>query len=105
MAERLMRLGHTSVYMQRLARALTELSVAFERHAAGAPFIVPESCNEFIEINRLILSMQLKRNASASHVTHPLTQGQPTQREASKQYSTTQSLVDNTHTQFPNTPC
>ena len=103
MAERLMRLGQTSVYMQRLARALTELSVAFERHAAGAPFIVPESCNEFIEINRLILSMHLKRNASASHVTHPLTQGQATQREASRQHPTTQSLADNTHRQFPNT--
>src|SRR5258708_9179708 len=102
MAERLMRLGHTSVYMQRLARALTELSVAFERHAAGAPFIVPESCNEFIEINRLILSMHLKRNASASHVTHPLTQVQATQREAATPHPTTQALLDNTPHQFPN---
>src|SRR5260221_508580 len=94
MAERLMRLGQTSVYMQRLTRALSELSVAFERKAAGAPFIVPESCNEFIEINRLILSMHLKNNASAStreHVTHPLTHGQATQRPVSIQHSVSQS--------------
>ena len=98
MAERLMRLGHTSVYMQRLIRALTELSVAFERKAAGAPFIVPESCNEFIEINRLLLSMHLKNNAPAStrgHVTHPLTQGQATQRPVPIQHPVSQSLVNN----------
>src|SRR5260221_2394039 len=45
MAERLMRLGQTSVYMQRLVRALTELSVAFERKGAGAPLVVPEFVN------------------------------------------------------------
>src|SRR5712692_7781134 len=95
MAERLMRLGHTSVYMQRLIRALTELSVAFERKAAGAPFIVPESCNEFIEINRLLLSMHLKNNAPVSHVTHPLTQGQATQRPVPIQHPVSQSLVNN----------
>ena len=95
MAERLMRLGHTSVYMQRLTRALTELSVAFERKAAGAPFVVPESCNEFIEINRLLLSMHLKSNSPASHVTHPLTQGQATQRPVPIQHPVSQSLVNN----------
>src|SRR6266851_3289321 len=95
MAERLMRLGQTSIYMQRLMRALTELSVAFERKAAGAPFIVPESCNEFIEINRLLLSMHLKNNAPVSHVTHPLTQGQATQRPVPIQHPVSQSLVNN----------
>jgi len=74
---------------------LTELSVAFERKAAGAPFIVPESCNEFIEINRLLLSMHLKNNAPASHVTHPLTQGQATQRPVPIQHPVSQSLVNN----------
>ena len=60
MAERLMRLGQTNVYMHRLMEALGELSMAFERHAKGAPFIIPRSCNEFIEINRLLISMHLK---------------------------------------------
>ena len=60
MAERLMRLGQTNVYMHRLLEALGELSMAFERHAKGAPFIIPRSCNEFLEINRLLISMRLK---------------------------------------------
>lgn len=60
MAERLMRLGQTNVYMHRLLEAMGELSMAFERHAKGAPFTIPSSCNEFIEINRLLISMRLK---------------------------------------------
>ncbi|HYB02479.1 MAG TPA: hypothetical protein VED37_19800 [Ktedonobacteraceae bacterium] len=65
MAERLMRLGQTNVYMHRLLEALGELSMAFERHAKGAPFIIPRSSNEFIEINRLLISMRLKGTSSA----------------------------------------
>ncbi len=64
MAERLMRLGQANIYIQRLMRALGELSVAFERKAAGAPFVIPETCNEFVEINRLLLSMRVKGNAA-----------------------------------------
>jgi len=75
MAERLMRLGQTSVSMQRLMRALGELSIAFERRAAGAPFIVPESCNEFIEINRLLTSMHLKATPVTSPITPPCRTG------------------------------
>ncbi len=66
MAERLMRLGQTNAYMQRLTRSLRELTVAFERQAAGEPFIVPQSCDEFSEINRLLLSMHLMRRNPAS---------------------------------------
>ena len=65
MAERLMRLGQTNVYMHRLLEALSELSMAFERHAKGAPFIIPRSCNEFIEINRLLISMRLTGTSTA----------------------------------------
>lgn len=72
MAERLMRLGRTNIYMQRLTRALSDLSIAFERYAAGAPFAVPESCNEFMEINRLLLSMHVKGKGVTPTITHPL---------------------------------
>jgi hypothetical protein len=65
MAERLMRLGQTNVYMHHLLEALGELSIAFERHAKGAPFVIPRSCNEFIEINRLLISMRLKGATTA----------------------------------------
>src|SRR6266567_1568305 len=100
MAERLMRLGQTSVYMQRLMRALGELSIAFERRAAGAPFIVPESCNEFIEINRLLTSMHLKSNATTLPNTHPLTNRHATQRPAAMQSPVTQSFTNDA----PNMP-
>jgi hypothetical protein len=72
MADRLMRLGQTNMYMHHLMRAMDELSQAFDRQAAGAPFVVPESCNEFIEINRLLLSMRIKRNPTPISSTHPL---------------------------------
>jgi hypothetical protein len=75
MADRLMRLGQMNVYMQRLVRALGDLSIAFERSAAGAPFIAPTSCAEFVEINRLLLSMRVKRNPAAT--SHPLTPPPP----------------------------
>jgi hypothetical protein len=73
MAERLTRLGQTNIYMHHLLRALDELSRAFERQAAGAPFVVPDSCNEFIEINRLLLSMRVRRNSTSLFTANPLT--------------------------------
>src|SRR5258708_8715891 len=91
MAERLMCLGQTSVYMQRLMRALGELSTAFERRAAGAPFIVPESCSEFIEINRLLTSMHLKATPATSPITPPVSNRHLTQPEASMQHPETPS--------------
>jgi hypothetical protein len=69
MAERLMRLGQTNVYMHRLMEALGDLSIAFERHAAGAPFVAPASCNDFLEINRLLISMRLKGIPTALSTT------------------------------------
>lgn len=60
MADRLMRLGQADVYSQRLGRALAELSLAIERYRNGAPFIAPLSCNDFAEINHLLLAMGLK---------------------------------------------
>jgi hypothetical protein len=77
MADRLMRLGQMNVYMQRLVRALGDLSIAFERSAAGAPFIAPTSCAEFVEINRLLLSMRVKGNPATSVMSHPLTPPPP----------------------------
>jgi hypothetical protein len=59
MAERLMRLGQSSAYAQRLMRSLGELSVVLERAAAGSPLTVPASCNEFLEINRLLVALRL----------------------------------------------
>jgi hypothetical protein len=60
MADRLMRLEQADTYSQRSGRALAELSLAIERYRNGAPFIAPLSCNDFTEINHLLLAMGLK---------------------------------------------
>ena len=72
MAERLTRLGQMNVYTQRLMRALSDFCQALERSPAGAPLIVPASCNEFTEINRIILSLQSKGSLNALPSTNPL---------------------------------
>lgn len=74
MAERLMRLGQMNAYTQRLMRALSDFCLAMERSPAGAPLIVPASCNEFTEINRIILSLQSKGGMITLPATNPLAQ-------------------------------
>ena len=65
MAERLMRLEQSDIYAQRLSRALSDLSNAVERYRMGGPFIVPTSCNDFAEINHLLLVMGFKQNTDS----------------------------------------
>ena len=72
MAERLMRLGQSSIYTQRLMRSLGELSLALERAAAGAPLTVPPSCSEFTEINRLLVVLRIN-NKNVMPVYNPVT--------------------------------
>ena len=96
MAERLMRLGQTNVYMHRLTKALGDLSIAFERHAAGAPFVVPVSCNEFIEINRLLISLRIRASATALPITHQSMRTHISQRSAPTHRPETQPLEHNT---------
>src|SRR6266699_5606206 len=59
MAERLMRLGQTSVYMQRLSQGMTELNTALERYIRGAQLTIPESCQQITEIHRLLALLRL----------------------------------------------
>ena len=75
MAERLTRLGQVNIYTQRLMRALGDFCVALERNPSGTPLVVPTTCSEFTEINRIILSMQSK----GSLFTAPSTNGLPHQ--------------------------
>ncbi|HLQ11489.1 MAG TPA: hypothetical protein VK134_07790 [Ktedonobacteraceae bacterium] len=72
MAERLMRLGQSSLYTQRLMRSLGELCMALERAAAGGQFVVPASCNEFLEINRLLVALRIN-NMNIMPVFNPVT--------------------------------
>lgn len=72
MAERLTRLGQINQYTQRLMRALGDFCTALERSPAGTPLLVPSSCNEFTEINRIILSLQSKGSLTALPSTNPL---------------------------------
>lgn len=60
MAERLQRLGHTEEYAQAQARALNDLTIAFERYKAGKVFQLPPSCNAFPAIKRLLTAASMK---------------------------------------------
>ena len=68
MADRLMRLEQSEVYVQRLSKALAELSIAIDRYRLGGPFILPASANEFAEVNSLLIAMGLKANVDATPV-------------------------------------
>jgi hypothetical protein len=67
MAERLSRLGQVTNYGQRIMRALSDLSIAFERHAPGVPFSIPESCRDLTEINRLLVALRVKGTGPQPH--------------------------------------
>ncbi len=104
LAERLMRLGQMNVYIHRLLRALNELSLAFERQAAGVPFVVPESCNDFIEINRLLLSMRPKGSPTPLPIIHPLTPAPAASLSGAMQSPVTEPIVHNTPAVLPAIP-
>lgn len=72
MAERLMRLGQMNLYTQRLMRALGDFCLALEHHAPGTQLVVPSTCTEFTEINRIILTLQTRGNVSTLPTTNPL---------------------------------
>ena len=77
MAERLMRLEQSDVYAQRLSRALSELSTSIERYRMGGPFIIPASCNDFAEINRLLMVMGLSLKQPVEMARPHQANGQP----------------------------
>ncbi len=91
MAERLMRLGQMNAYGQRLSRALGDLYLALERKMGGAPLVIPASCKDFPEIDRLLFSLRLKGNAVTTDPLPP---------RASGPFATTGSLPP----RGPNTP-
>lgn len=78
MADRLMRFEQVDIYVQRLTRALNELSHAFEMYRASGKFVQPPGCTEFPEIQRLLLSMGMKQ----SFAGEPAAKTQPSQGEA-----------------------
>ena len=79
MADRLIRLWQTSIYAQRLVNALGELCTALDNHWKGERLIIPESCNELVEMHHLLRSMHIDTLSTRSHpinhpATHPVTQ-------------------------------
>ena len=62
MADRLMRFEQIDIYVQKLTRSLNDLSHAFEMYRASGKFVQPLGCNEFPEIQRLLLSLGLKQS-------------------------------------------
>ncbi|MDQ2885391.1 MAG: hypothetical protein M3Y39_04810 [Chloroflexota bacterium] len=72
MAERLSRLGQVSAYGQRVMRALSDLSIALERHSMGVPLNIPESCRDLTEINRLLLALHIRPTAPPVSSNQPI---------------------------------
>ncbi len=67
MAERLMRLGEAQTYLKRLTKALNDLSIAFERAATTRTrVVIPESCDDLVEMHRLLVAMGMKRSYPVS---------------------------------------
>ncbi len=60
MADRLTKMWQTNAYAQRMSVGLGDLSIAFDRHWNGQSLVIPESCNDIVEINRLLLAMRLR---------------------------------------------
>ncbi len=60
MAERLIRYEQVDVYMQKLTRALNDLSRAIEVYRSSGRFTLPASCSEFTEIQQLLLALGMR---------------------------------------------
>jgi hypothetical protein len=72
MADRLIRLWQTSIYAQRLVNALGELCTALDNHWKGERLIIPDSCNELVEMHHLLRSMHIDTLSTRYHpVNHP----------------------------------
>ncbi len=73
MADRLIRLWQTSIYAQRLVNALGELCTALDNHWKGERLIIPDSCNELVEMHHLLRSMHIDTLSTRYHpINHPI---------------------------------
>jgi hypothetical protein len=99
MAERLSRLGQVSNYGQRIMRALSDLSISFERHSTGIPFTIPESCRDLPEVNRLLVALHVRgaapmqqHNQSASGISLSSNGAEPLPQRPPSPHPITQPL-------------
>jgi hypothetical protein len=97
MAERLTRLGQMNTYTQRLMRALDDLCVTLERTPAGSPLVVPASCTEFTEINRILVSLQHKGGILTAPATNLLPRSYQLSTEPLAQRSGTRTVSGMRH--------
>ncbi len=66
MADRLLRFDQMDTYAQKFARALNDLSRAFEIYRGSGHFTLPPGCSEFPEIYRLLISMGMNQSPTVS---------------------------------------
>ncbi len=98
MAERLTRLGQGNLYAQKLTKAVSDLSLAFERTALGVPLTIPESCVELTEVNRLLVALRVKRLPTTPAAYQQLT---PLPNTPPAAHPVTQPLVPRVRTTEP----
>jgi uncharacterized protein YhhL (DUF1145 family) len=82
LADRLMHMEQADAYLQRLTQALAELDIAIERYRFGGPLIIPSACNDFPEVNRLLLAMGLKEKVDTFRPRHSAPTTEPTAQPA-----------------------
>ncbi len=78
LADRLMHVEQADAYLQRLTQALAELGIALDRYRFGGPLIIPPACNDFPEVNRLLLAMGLKEKVDTFRPRHSVPTTEPT---------------------------
>jgi uncharacterized coiled-coil protein SlyX len=102
MAERLSRLGQVSAYGQRVMRALSDLSIALERHSMGVPLSIPESCRDLTEINRLLLALHIRPVSLSSNQPISYNGAEPLPQRPPAPHPVTQPLTPRLmHGTFP----
>src|SRR5579883_359465 len=83
MADRWMRFEQSNVQGQRISKALVDLCTALERYRAGARLMIPSSCTEFPEIQRLLYIMGVRPAGNAQQLPSQPFQSPPvTPRQA-----------------------
>jgi hypothetical protein len=70
MADRFSAMKRGNDYLQRLTRALNDVSGSLEKKRSGQPLSLPETYRQFPEIRRLLLALEIKEAAFPSLPPH-----------------------------------
>jgi hypothetical protein len=70
MADRLLEMTRSDTYLQRLTKALNDVSTVLEKHRSDQPLSLPEAYRQFPEVRRLVLALKIKETAQPPLTHH-----------------------------------